>query len=132
MEQATYSGAFVTVPDGSGANLTVDNLDSGTDLLDRSDPANPTYLADGVYALTAQFSGLKFADAAGGSIEYTLNPGIPNASLSRALPFAFEDVQTAIVKVQAGTGIALAVFNGDGAGQPIDFNVSCLIVVKLA
>lgn len=50
-EQATYFGSLVSVAAGASAPLPWTTLASGVDLLDRSTPDSPTFLADGLYAL---------------------------------------------------------------------------------
>lgn len=47
-----YAGSGVTVADGADEQLTWDTLGFGTELLDRTDPANPLFLSNGTYAVT--------------------------------------------------------------------------------
>ena len=53
--RAQYSGLGVSINDGASANLTWDTLAVGTALLDLTDPANPTVLTAGNYAVSVIF-----------------------------------------------------------------------------
>lgn len=50
---ASYSGDAVTVANNGNGYLTWDTLGSGVELLDRTDPAAPLVLVEGIYAVTA-------------------------------------------------------------------------------
>lgn len=129
---ASYSGNAVTAPNGMATGLTFDSLDVGTDLLDRTDPANPTFLAAGTYAVTVEIASTAPLTAAGYALlqfEILGTDGVSIRSYSAAPDLGFGASITGI----AATGTLLTVFvrNFDGASSR-DFLLEQCLVVKLA
>lgn len=74
-DAAIYTGSPVVVVNGGQANLPFTVLAAGTDLLDRSDPENPTVLADGIYLLFADAACTDGPLTADGYVQLTGNVG---------------------------------------------------------
>ena len=127
--QAVYSGSNVTIADGASAPLTWDTLDIGTELLDRSSPGIPLWLADGVYAITITY----VASApltAGGYASAQLSTGNSSTAAQSSHPDLFTGV-CLVAQVVAGDFLALFVQNFDGATAR-DFQLFGCTIVKLA
>ncbi len=128
--QAVYSGNAVSIANAAGGTPTFDSLDSGTELLDRTDPAAPVFLADGTYAFcyTVSCSAL----TPGGL--FTLNAyngatfdQVAFVALSATLPATV----TIVMHAAAGDLLGASLGNQDGVASR-DFNLQGAILTKLA
>jgi hypothetical protein len=136
--QATYEGQAVTIADGATANLTWDRLDSGADLLERTDPANPTFLAAGFYAVSVSVAVAAILTA--GGIASAVLSGSPasNGGFNQFGSCPAEATRLgvgcmALVTVQhydAGDSPSVGVTNSDGAAAR-DYQLQSAQVVKL-
>jgi len=130
---AKYTNQTPTnIADGNAANLPFETLEGGPDLLDRTDPANPTFLADGRYIITANPGAQLFKNTDGGHTEFSLNsPGLAPGSpcQATAMPGLGVDL-CAGFEAQAGDPITVGVYNADGA-QAVDFLLNVATIVKL-
>lgn len=126
--QAAYSGDNVTVANFDSANLPFTNLDGGTDLLDRTDPAIPTFLAAGTYAVTARARG---ALTAGGTANASLIVAGPDIFASVMNDVSQECGIAGVAVVSAGDTLRIELDSYDGAA-PQDFRIGSVFIVKLA
>jgi hypothetical protein len=128
--QAMYSGSPVSIPDGQGAPLTFDTLDSGTELLDRTNPAAPELLAAGTYAFTGSF----YASApltAGGHTAFNVSTSSGPTSSADTLHPDFVASASLVFVGEAGDSLLLSLNNIDGAASR-DFSMYGAVLVKLA
>lgn len=134
---AQYSGNPLTIANTATASLTWDSLDQGVELLDRSSPAAPLVLADGLYVLSVQISPV--ALSAGGFA--TLAATLTNATLGVeadttvaaaqvAAGIAGDTATTVPLALRAGDPVAALVTNGDGA-LARDFALFAAFLTKL-
>lgn len=125
--QAVYTGASVLIGDGGADSLTWDTLASGTELLDRSAPGNPVFLAAGVYGVTVNVTGDALT-AAGFAVARITAPQSSHA-------YTQSPVQgwsvSLVVSVAAGASLIAQVLNHDGAAAR-NFHIDSAVVVKLA
>ncbi len=128
--QGVYLGNSVAVANGGAGNLTFDTKASGTELLDRSDPANPAFLAAGTYAISLQCnSGAGLT--AGGSVTVGLTVA------GETLPEGYTQKPqigwgvSGVVVAGVGNVITATVQNFDGALSR-NFSIASAVIVKLA
>lgn len=124
--QAVYSGTSVSVLNGAADNLTWDTLASGTELLDRTDPANPTFLAAGTYAISVVFTGDALT-AAGYAIGQVSAPVTFGAGYT-PVPAATWGASGTVI-VAEGDTLNASLVNQDGASAR-NFNIDVAVVVK--
>jgi hypothetical protein len=125
--QAYYTGDPLSIANNTQANLPWTDLAGGTELLDRTDPANPTFLEDGTYAVTLNVVGDALtANGYATAILYDDTLTIVNESLHPNRQFGV----TAVVVAAAGDGLVAAVHNFDGASAR-SFSIDTAVVVKL-
>ncbi len=127
--QAVYQGNAVNIGNGASANLTWDTLSTGTALLDLTDPANPTFLTDGTYAVTALFVGdaLTAAGYAAGQLTVAGAALALNETQNPADTWS----TSGTVVASAGDILDAPVVNEDGVSAR-NFNIRSAVVVKLA
>ncbi len=125
--QGNYSGDPVTIADGAAASLPFTNLDSGTELLDRTTPTAPTLLAAGTYVLTLKVFGDALTAAGWCFVRGSL---ALNFGTTTEHPDYGEGVT--IVRVcDAGDLVGARVENHDGVAAR-DFYIDTALLVKLA
>ena len=114
----TLTGAAQQIANGDGANLALDQSVGPDTLLDLTDPANPTFLEAGTYAVNVQVTldagltagGSYFANAslAGGQVVYA-------AEILRSAANASPACTATLVGVAAaGDTVTMFVLNEDG------------------
>lgn len=127
--EAVYSGANVTIPDGGTAYLPFTTLSNGTDLLNRTDPEQPTVLAAGTYAITVDVHASSILSP-GGAANGTLNAGdwggFPGFLVAGRNDFTVS--ATEILK--AGDTISEYLLNQDGTSAQ-NYRISTAIIVRL-
>lgn len=130
--QAVYSGSNVSIALGSSENLTWDSLDAGTELLNRSSPAVPVFLATGTYALTALVVGEALNPGGFASMNIRIS-GTPNTAIASAYTTSPPDgwSATAIFVAAAGATCKIVANNQDGA-FPRTFSIDSATLVRLA
>lgn len=138
---AEYNGGTVTVANTAGAYLPLSNLGDGFPLLDFSAPTLPVVVADGVYAVTANFRVDNLSADGWFEAALHLDKDDRDAIIKCTSPFgtaAREATQTAVkcslsntFWVPAGGQIVLHVDNWDGAASR-DFTYEELIVQRLS
>lgn len=126
--QAIYTGTNVSILNGAAANLTWDTLFSGTELLDRTDPANPTFLAAGTYAATVTVLGDALTASGYALVQVTV-VYVLGSQTSEHPELTVGESVTSIV--DAGAALAASVDNQDGVAAR-NFNIALAAVVKIA
>jgi hypothetical protein len=129
-KRASYSGNNVTISDGASAFLTWDSLGDGAALLDiATDPAHPTVLAGGIYAVSANVNASAFMTAGGFldcvlHMDFTNDDAIADSNTAGTTAGDFARVSLALTwYVPPGGEISVRVFNRDGAAsRPVQLN----------
>lgn len=132
-----YSGNPTTAPASPPDRLTWDSLDQGTELLDRTDPANPVFLEAGLYSVIVNWYADSPPDGSG-----VLNVGLYMDNPDTTTICIAEGAQTiapqsqgtlAIVGYAANPGALLFVaLNPFGITGTRDFTLSQAIITKLS
>ncbi len=137
-ESGDYSGNPVTINNGASSHLTWDSFNVGTELLDRTNPATPLFLAAGAYtvqvyvaanALTALGSATVTVGT-NGTVSGVSGPNIMRAADTEFLGQPSVFVTTTVV-VAAGDALLVDVTNHDGAA-PANFSLFEAQVIKIA
>lgn len=130
--QATYSGNGNNVTNGATGQATVDSLESGIELLDRSDVSNPTFLTAGTYAITVGIRSNADLTAGGYAVvEVTAGPDATSSGNAVEHPHLGGGVTPLTAVVGAGDTLKVFVTNKDGASTR-QFTLAGLVLVKLA
>jgi hypothetical protein len=128
-EQATYDGDSVLIANGANAYLPFTNLDTGVDLLDRSDPLACTVLADGTYAISVDVGG--DALTAGGHSQFDIV--LPSIGAGATVTSLFPDEQfsaSIVAVLAAGDAVRVLARNDDGVAAR-NLGIFGAVVVKL-
>jgi hypothetical protein len=131
--QAAYNGSGVSIANGATGQVTWDSLFSGTELLDRTDPANPLFLSTGTYAITATL-GSTFPLTAGGScVAYLFEQeaGATSAAAYTEKPELGITVSVVVVVTDVSQPLQALVENFDGVSARF-FLLAAGVIVQLA
>jgi len=135
---AIYSGNAVTIANTASGNLTWDTLAAGTDLLDRSTPGSPKFLAAGTYAVTASVRASALTAAGWATVSLSVVSLSSSFTAETAIgpsPATLVVVTAVIVVTDADIGFSsgpvIQVTNLDGAASR-DFTLNAAEIVKLA
>lgn len=128
--EAVYTGANATIADGAAVYLPFSTLATGTDLLNRTDPGQPTVIAAGTYAITVDVHASSTLSP-GGAATGTLNTGdwggFPGSLVAGRSDFTVSTT----VALHAGDTISEYLFSQDGAAAQT-YRIATAIVVRLA
>lgn len=134
---AVYSGTGTLVNNADIGHLKWNVLDTDVDLLDATDPLNPTVLADGFYLVSAA-AGPVGAMTAGGwyELDLILDVNDGNADVQASSPSVTSvnsrprTVVSAGAFIPQGGGIVLTVDNEDGV-QDLSFALHTATIILL-
>jgi hypothetical protein len=135
--QGTYSGNAVTIANGASENLTWDTLAAGTELLNRSVPDSPLFLAAGTYAVSCsiQVSDLTANGKAALNLEFNSLVSAAYFPAYLVAPGVLMTITAVVVITDADLGFGpnpvLSVHNQDGAASR-DFSIQNATIVKLS
>lgn len=128
-EREQITGDPVTITDGSSDKLTWDTKDSGTELLDLTDPANPVAVADGIYAVTVEVNAAAITVGGFYTVTLALDTAGDDANVTVSSPPSTAAFGTPIVSVSltyfipAGGVLNVTVDSEDGASS-VDYNIT--------
>ena len=132
------NGGNVAIANNASANLTFGNHNSGPDLLDLTDPANPTVIAAGIYSVSVSISpNDAMTDGGIFSASLTLDANNAEATAIGSSPAAvtanlLPSLSLSLTYyIPAGGVIAVNVGNGDGV-KSINFALQDAVVQRLS
>ncbi len=127
----------VSIANAAFGSLTWDNKVSGSDLLDLSDPLNPTVVSDGVYAVTVTASTDPISTGGYYTLYLTLDSTAEDAVAAHDSPPSIAAINNPFVScsltyfIPAGGIINASVYNGDGVNSVV-FYIYTAIVQRIS